>query len=560
MRRIGGIPWLTLAVLLTVRSGPALADSEPMAGRVAVVKRGKLVRLVGRPPVAGGEFTLPTADPTVEGGRLAVVDVDDPAVNEVVYDLPVQPAPFGWTALGVPPGARGYRYRGAGSAGDPCRTVLIKRKIVKAVCRGAGVTLATPAVGTLAMALSVGMASDHYCAAFGGEEVRNDDVLKRRDAPPPACACGAVPPTELRFAAGPPGGQCGQLTAINGSMALDCGILYFGGGQVGTPPFTVADMVDPTTLGVACCNGETLVLGPAHESAAGPKRCTRKGCLFGPPLVVPNTGSTPQSVCVYPVYQDDARGVARCDTGEMRLTLPIVGEAYLTGDILPKRCSGGTSPGLRCGGFFDPPCPGGGTCVDDNTLQPCPICNPQTGVCNGGMDNGMACVPGSVATPGATFPTSRDCRVSTLVKVADIPLPLSLSTGTVTRVAFDSANQPRVFCGFCRDADETLGFALGDGAGVPCSSDAECAQPFESCEQRSGGAFFKPAHTLTEIGAPGGALDDYGPHAATLVSVFCLPPTFVALIDSPSDLPGPGAAAFKGVVQLGSPGGAFVDG
>jgi hypothetical protein len=116
-------------------------------------------------------------------------------------------------------------------------------------------------------------------------------------------------------------------------------------------------MEDPTTLNVDCCFGDTLVLGPKSAAAAGSRQCSEAGCLFGPPLVVPNTNSTPQSVCVYPTYTHDARGTARCDTGEVRVTLPIAGVAYLTGDILPRRWSGGSSPGLRCGGPLDPMAP-----------------------------------------------------------------------------------------------------------------------------------------------------------------------------------------------------------
>lgn len=559
MRRNGGIPWSALALVLTVRSGGMAVEPVQMTGRVAIVKGGKLVKFVAGPSAPGGSFVLPAADPTVDGGRLTFVDVDHAVGNDVLYDLPVQPAPLGWKGLGTPPGARGYRYRGAGNASDPCRIVLLRRKVVKAVCRGAGVTLTTPAAGTLAVVLTIGADGDRYCAAFGGTEVKNDSLLKRLDATPPAaCTCANVPPKELRFASGVPSGPCGALTTNSGSVDLDCGILYFGGGQVGTPPFVVADMVDPTTLSVDCCSGETLILGPLSESTTGtPKRCTRKGCMFGPPLVVPNASSTPQSVCVYPVYEEDARGVARCDTGDVRITLPIVGEAYLTGDILVRRCSGGTNPGLRC--TTDPDCPGGGTCVIDPDLQPCPICNPQTGVCNGGRDNGMSCVPGNAAVVGIPFPTSRDCRVSPLLKVGDIPLPLSLTTGTSSRTAFASSGQSRVFCGFCRDGDDTLGFEVGSGNGVPCTSDAQCEQPFESCQQRSSGAFFVPANTIAAFGAPAGNLEDFAGHAATLVSVFCLPPTFVPIIDAPSDLPGPGAASFPGTLQLGSPGGAFLD-
>ncbi len=555
MRRNGGILWAWFALLLTVRSGVVEAESVQMAGRVVFLRNARIVRFTAVPPTPGGSFDL-DADPTLLGGRLTFLDAGDPDGNDVAYDLPVQASPLGWRALG----ARGYRYRGAGTAADPCRTVLVKRRVVKAACRGAGVSLANPISGQLHVALTIGDDADRYCAAFGGDEIRNDDhMMKRASAPPQAaCACGAVPPTELRFASRAPSGTCGGLTTTSDPVDLDCGILYFGGGQVGTPPFVVTDMEDPTILSVDCCSDETLLLGPSSQASSGSKGCSRKGCFFGPPLVVPNTNSPPQSVCVYPVYTEDARGTARCDTGDVRITLPISGEAFLTGDILPRRCSGGSSPGLRCTTSAD--CPGGGTCMLDPPVQPCPICNPTTGVCNGGMNNGMACVPGSDEVAGATFPTSRDCPVSTLVKVGDIPLPLSLTTGTSAKTGFTAGGQQRVFCGFCRDADNTSAFEqVAPGIARPCTSDADCKPPYEACQQRNGGAFSYAATSITEIGTPAGGLGDFATHDATLVSVFCLPPTFIAIIDAPSDLPGPGAVSFPGRLQLGSPGGAFMD-
>jgi hypothetical protein len=563
MRRIGGFPWACLALALTVRSGVAVAEQVDLAGRVVFVRHGRIARFVAEPAVSGATFDLPDADPTAVGGRISFIERDDPDGNDAAYDLPVQPSPFGWKSLGE----RGYRYRGSGSADDPCTTVLLRRKVLKAICRGTGVTLANPVAGALAIVLTIGADVDRYCADFGGTEVRNDEVLRRRNAPPPpACTCGAVTPKTLSFASGAPSGVCGGMsTTASGPIDLQCGVLYFGGGEVGTPPFGVTDMQDPTTLSVDCCFGNTLILGPSPEASVGAKRCSREGCLFGPPLVVPNTSSTPQSVCVYPTYTQDARGTARCDTGEVRATLPIAGVAFLTGDALPRRCSGGSSPGLRCGGILDPMapnplCPGGGVCLDDPALQPCPVCNPTTLVCNGGQDNGMACVPGSDEVTGPAFPTSRDCTVSNAVKVGEIPLPLSLTSGTSTRTAVTSGTQENVFCGYCRDAAAIVFEEVSPGIGRRCSSDADCEAPYGKCEQRSsGGLGYGDATEITEFGVPAGNLADHAFHDARLVGAFCLPPTFIPLIDAPSDLPGPGAVSFPGRLQLGSPGGAFTD-
>ena len=73
------------------------------------------------------------------------------------------------------------------------------------------------------------------------------------------------------------------------------------------------------------------------------------------------------------------------------------------------------------------------------------------------------------------------------------------------------------------------------------------------CSQRDAGAFGPGgggSHTITETGMPSGAVTDGMGHASTLVSIFCVPPTFNATVDSAGDLPGPGAASLPGTVQL----------
>ena len=82
---------------------------------------------------------------------------------------------------------------------------------------------------------------------------------------------------------------------------------------------------------------------------------------------------------------------------------------------------------------------------------------------------------------------------------------------------------------------------------------AGCSQPFETCNQKSNGAFGPGGGgvtTLTETGTPAGDMTDKGPHSSTLVSVFCIPPTFTAAVDGSADLPGPGAVALQGTSQL----------
>jgi len=43
---------------------------------------------------------------------------------------------------------------------------------------------------------------------------------------------------------------------------------------------------------------------------------------------------------------------------------------------------------------------------------------------------------------------------------------------------------------------------------------------------------------------------DGAEHAARLVSVFCIPPSYNATVDSVGDLPSPGAVALPGMAQI----------
>jgi hypothetical protein len=79
-----------------------------------------------------------------------------------------------------------------------------------------------------------------------------------------------------------------------------------------------------------------------------------------------------------------------------------------------------------------------------------------------------------------------------------------------------------------------------------------CTGVFESCEQRSNGAFGPGGGgflTITAVGSPSGNLSE-GPKNGALASVFAIPPTFNATVDAAGDLPGPGAVALPGTALL----------
>ncbi len=122
-----------------------------------------------------GAFFLPSPPiaPTLAGATLAV------GAGGANFDLPAA----GWKALGKPPGAKGYRFKGGKT--DACRKARLTPSRVTATCTGPGVGL--PAAGPVEVELVSGGAR-RYCATFGGTERRNDaKKLRRVQAPAAPC-------------------------------------------------------------------------------------------------------------------------------------------------------------------------------------------------------------------------------------------------------------------------------------------------------------------------------------------------------------------------------------
>jgi hypothetical protein len=173
------------AALVALCAAPALAADQLVTGKIIIVKPNTLAKVISK-----GTFTLPTGGdvPTTAGGSLLIRDLGDP-MNANTYSLPSG----NWKGLGNPAGDKGYKYKGAGTPTDPCTVVLIKTNIVKAVCKGTGVTIDTPVAAPpaeVAVNLSSGPGTS-YCAEFGGTEVKNTaTIFKRKDAPAPS-ACSS---------------------------------------------------------------------------------------------------------------------------------------------------------------------------------------------------------------------------------------------------------------------------------------------------------------------------------------------------------------------------------
>jgi len=320
---------------------------------------------------------------------------------------------------------------------------------------------------------------------------------------------------------------------------VNCAGLYTGGGGNSVPlPYAVPDLGDSITA-ISNCMTDVATIGPTTSAQTGSNRnCTSAGCLFGAPLAVPNPGSTPTSVCVLNALSTPPAGQVNCATGETNLSAPLSSFLYLTGDTATDPMS--TIPGI----------------------QPCPICSAST--CIGGPNNGMACTPGTTALNPA-YPTSHDCPPDPMFNIGTLPVNFSLSTGTITWTGTGATNdtgstqstQNRVFSGFCRDVDGTGAFAGSTPATAQACWEngmavgAACSGVFESCEQRSNGAFGPNGGNNRTIRAIGNAMSlSSGSSTATLISVFSIRPTFDATVDAAGDLPGPGAVALPGQAFL----------
>lgn len=187
------------ALLAALVAGPAMAVDTPIAAKIQLVKQdkkasfvGKLAKIVAKPTSL--DFPLPSGDPRVSGATLRFFQVGKPGV----WDQIALPA-AGWT--GIADGTKGYKYKGAGTPGDPCKVVLVKETVIKALCKGPTSTdspdpYSIP-VGAGGSAWELVIGGDRYCAessaATGADITKNElDTFIAKNANPPAVCAEAM--------------------------------------------------------------------------------------------------------------------------------------------------------------------------------------------------------------------------------------------------------------------------------------------------------------------------------------------------------------------------------
>ena len=319
-----------------------------------------------------------------------------------------------------------------------------------------------------------------------------------------------------------------ELLAVMAGRLLEDGQIVFAG--VGVPlPSVIPDMTALITKIGSCnaANGAFTIAATTNVDTGSNRDCTsaginnpeypgKPGCLFGPPLPLPNPNTPATSICLVNRVSTSASGSGNCN-GTASLNLPLLSDLYLTGPT--------------------------------DGVIPCPVCAATPGpgtTCQAGPNTGQPCTPGSGALSTA-YPTSHDCPPATSAFIGSLPIPLALTTGTQTQTSADLSAQQFVFCGFCgQQFSPTF-----ENPPHACTADSQCTTgSFTKCRQRTSGAFAQgPARTITETGAQAACLTDGLPHAATLSGVFCVPPSYNSTVDAAGDLPGPGAIALIGEAQ-----------
>jgi hypothetical protein len=350
---------------------------------------------------------------------------------------------------------------------------------------------------------------------------------------------GSVMITSYDFTTTAGVGDCGA--AYNGLNStgtlvktLHCGGLNIGGGAS-----TVAEGPTPdgatTHFCIDSCNGDECTLAPASES--GPTfDCSSTGCFFGPPLPIPNLGTT---TCVVNTWRAPGSGTLDLVNGtSSNLSVPLNSQTYLTGNSLHPCpiCKMGTgaeadapcvgTPNSPCTGVCELPTSGGVNLGGPNEGKPCVSTN----------SDGLSkdCPPGGVLLPDKPCNpddiSQQQCIFGTNLGGLSVTLA-PLTTGTTT---VEDAN------GFFCPHQDPSDLEPGQLQGFPgCFGTTPSVSQTNLCR------------TITATGTPAGSLLPPGTvKSMTLAANFCIARTGSLLVDLSAALPGPGEVTLVGTAVI----------
>jgi hypothetical protein len=181
----------------------AQAAVNEIPAKIAIVKVGKLAKIVAK-PTTPSVFPLPTVAVTT-----ASIDFFDTGGGGGADNYAVSAGT--WSGLGNPAGSVGWKYKGTKTAGDPCVVVLIKEKVIKAVCKGGDVGIDGPFTGDVGFILTTD--GDTYCAQVPPTTKNEAGLVKGKDAGAPV-SCPSVGPSCC-------GAERIELTSTAGTLTVD---------------------------------------------------------------------------------------------------------------------------------------------------------------------------------------------------------------------------------------------------------------------------------------------------------------------------------------------------
>ena len=267
-----------LLLVCVLAAAAANAVDVPIALRVYLNKPGRSTKFLSK-----GTFVLPdptTDNPVNEGGQITF---SEGASTETI----VLPS-VNWSALGSPPGAKGFKY--TDPSGATCKKLRVTGTVIKGICKPT--VPGTPPFDAgsdppISIVLIIGGGTQRYCGECpnGGEQKGNPlQRTKVKDCLAPA----ACPPGD------PVGVCCDFASGCSSAPSAFACVDLTGGTAVGGGAVCDAsgNCVAPPALPGECCEGVVIV--PVCSMVVDQTACENGGGTFrGSAICEPSAVCTP---------------------------------------------------------------------------------------------------------------------------------------------------------------------------------------------------------------------------------------------------------------------------